>query len=317
MKELTALLALLLLLTSCGESYEAADNSGVISAGISAEESNEDGEISDEVTTITMETGSGMTSPTTQTTAVTQPTVSGTQETLIVNEKIEMAKEKEPVDPEKAAVQDAETVSPPTADNADKTEKPVQQMQDSVRQTEKTIQATECEPLQPAFTDETVRQTDKTVQTTETEPFQTTIPEKTVRETDSEMLETQSESDTEPKTEKFSVAPDGRSDYEKAEAVYEYMQQNGYGTCVNYACQTYEQCREIGLECYLVWKDAGMYGHVANIVNVDGVWYVLDTEGGFFLDYNYSFTEVVDTDGQHIADSGIISNYSYAELHCN
>ena len=317
MKELTALLALLLLLTSCGESYEAADNSGVISAGISAEESNEDGEISNEVTTITMETGSGMTSTTTQTTAVTQPTVSGTQETLIVNEKIEMAKEKEPVDPEKAAVQDAETVSPPTADNADKTEKPVQQMQDSVRQTEKTVQATECEPLQPSVTEETVRQTEKTVQTTECEPFRTTLPEKTVRETDSEVLETQSEADTEPKTEEFSVAPDGRSDYEKAEAVYEYMQQNGYGTCVNYACQTYEQCREIGLECYLVWTDAGMYGHVANIVNVDGVWYVLDTEGGFFLDYNYGFTEVVDTDGQHIADSGIISKYSYAELHYN
>ena len=286
-------------LTSCGESYENADDSGVISAGISAEESNEDGEISDEVTTTT-ETGSGMTSPTTQTASVTQPTVSGTQETLMVNEKIEMAKEKEPVDPEEAAVHDAETVSTPTADNADKTEV--------------TVQAAECEPFPPAVTEETVRPTEKTVQTTECEPFQTTIPEKTVRETDSEGPENQS---GEPKTETFSAAPDDRNDYEKAEAVYEYMRQNGYGTCVNYACQTYEKCREIGLECYLVWTDAGMYGHVANIVNVDGVWYVLDTEGGFFLDYNYGFTEVVDTDGQHIADSGIISKYSYAELHYN
>ena len=275
MKELTAMLALLLLLTSCGESYENAENSSVTITGISAEERNEDGEISDEVTTI-ISTGSGMTSPETQTAAVIQPTT-GTQETLMVNETIEMAKEKEPVDIEKAAVQ-----------------------------------AAECEPFPPAVTEETVRPTEKTVQTTECEPFQTTIPEKTVRETDSEGPENQS---GEPKTETFSAAPDDRNDYEKAEAVYEYMRQNGYGTCVNYACQTYEKCREIGLECYLVWTDAGMYGHVANIVNVDGVWYVLDTEGGFFLDYNYGFTEVVDTDGQHIAYSGIISNYSYAELH--
>ena len=272
MKELTAMLALLLLLTSCGESYENAENSSVTITGISAEERNEDGEISDEVTTI-ISTGSGMTSPETQTAAVIQPTTSGTQEPLMVNETTEMAKEKEPVDPEEAAVQDAETVSPPTADNAE-----------------------------------------ETAQTTECEQSRTTLTEETVRETDSKMTENQSE---EPKTEEFSVTPDNRSDYEKAEAVYEYMQQNGYGTCVNYACQTYEQCREIGLECYLVWTDAGMYGHVANIVNVDGVWYVLDTEGGFFLDYNYGFTEVVDTDGQHIADSGIISKYSYAELHYN
>jgi len=105
------------------------------------------------------------------------------------------------------------------------------------------------------------------------------------------------------------------SDHSKARAVYEYMQENGSGSCVNYACRTYELCCEKGLECLLVWTDSGIYGHVANIVKVDGIWYVLDTEGGYFLDYNYCFTEAVDIDGNHIADSSIISDKSYDELH--
>ena len=117
---------------------------------------------------------------------------------------------------------------------------------------------------------------------------------------------------TEPYTE---PETNSTSDYEKAEAVYGYMRQNGYGTCVNFACQTYEKCCENGLDCCMVWTDAGIYGHVANIVKVDGEWYVLDTEGGAFLDYNYGFTEVVDIDGNHIADGSIISDHSYAESH--
>ena len=84
---------------------------------------------------------------------------------------------------------------------------------------------------------------------------------------------------------------------------------------MNYACLTYELCEDNGLDCCIVWTQAGLYGHVANIVRVDGVWYVLDTEGGYFLDYNYCFTEVVDIDGNHIADSSIISGKSYDELH--
>ena len=111
------------------------------------------------------------------------------------------------------------------------------------------------------------------------------------------------------------VTETSETDYEKAKAVYEYMQANGSGTCVNYACQTYEKCSEAGLDCAIVWTDAGIFGHIANIVSVDGVWYVLDTQGGCFLDYNYCFTEVVDIDGNHIADSSIISEKSYDELH--
>ena len=45
------------------------------------------------------------------------------------------------------------------------------------------------------------------------------------------------------------------------------------------------------------------------------IWYVLDTQAGGFLDYNYGFTEVIDKNENHVADGNIISNYSYEELH--
>ena len=111
-----------------------------------------------------------------------------------------------------------------------------------------------------------------------------------------------------------SLSHDG-IDYGKAKAVYDWMIVNGHGTCVNYSYQTYLVCEGIGLECYGCWTDAGIYGHTANIVKVEGIWYVLDTQAGGFLDYNYGFTEVIDKNENHVADGNIISNYSYEELH--
>ena len=105
-----------------------------------------------------------------------------------------------------------------------------------------------------------------------------------------------------------------KTDYEKAWEIYSFIRENGSGTCVNYACQTYEMCQNVGLPCYIVWTNAGMYGHVANTVEIGGIWYILDAQGGYFLDYNYGFTEVVDIDGNHVADGDILSNYSYDEL---
>lgn len=105
-----------------------------------------------------------------------------------------------------------------------------------------------------------------------------------------------------------------KTDYEKVIEVYNFMRENGSGTCVNYACQTYEMCREVGLPCYIVCTNAGMYGHVANTVKIGEIWYILDVQGGYFLDYNYGFTEVVDIYGNHIAKGDILSDYSYDEL---
>lgn len=102
------------------------------------------------------------------------------------------------------------------------------------------------------------------------------------------------------------------SDYEKAAEIYEYMTVNGSGTCVQYAYQTYEMCREYGLECYFAWTENKLYGHVANVVRIDGVWYVLDTQAGCFLTENMcEFTEIVDANESYIASADIISSVRY------
>ena len=102
------------------------------------------------------------------------------------------------------------------------------------------------------------------------------------------------------------------SDYEKALEVYNFMTANGGGTCVQYSYQTYEMCQEYGLECYFTWTENGLYGHVANVVRIDGIWYVLDTQAGCFLTENMcEFTEIVDANESYIASADIISSVRY------
>jgi len=102
------------------------------------------------------------------------------------------------------------------------------------------------------------------------------------------------------------------TDYEKALEVYNFMTANGSGTCVQYSYQTYQMCREYGLECYFTWTENKLYGHVANVVKVDGTWYVLDTQGGCFLRENMcGFTEIVDEYENYVADADIISGVRY------
>ena len=244
MKEITAILALLMLLTGCGQNTVMSE---------SPPTKNETSTASAKEKMISSAAITAITATT------VQPTTAATHETTIQTT--------EPVSTAEAAVSGAETTS-----------------------TDNTTKATE--PPQTATSAATV-----------------TIPVTTVQQTAPPIAV------TEPITEPKLLLPNDGTDYGKAKAVYEYMRQNGSGTCVNYACMTYKLCCDNGLQCCLAWTDAGMYGHVANIVNVDGIWYVLDTEGGYFLDYNYCFTEVVDIDGNHIADSSIISDMSYDELH--
>ena len=90
------------------------------------------------------------------------------------------------------------------------------------------------------------------------------------------------------------------------------MTANGGGTCVQYAYQTYEMCCQYGLECYFAWTENQLYGHVANVVRIDGVWYVLDTQAGCFLTENMcGFTEIVDANESYIASADIISETRY------
>ena len=254
MKEITAILALLMLLTGCGQNTDIRE-SPPTKAETSTASAEEKTTSSTSVATITA------TVTVTTTTATVQPTTAATQETTI--------QATEPVRTAEAAVSGAEVTS---KDN--------------------TTQATE--PPQTTTSAATAAET---------------MPVTTVQQTAPPIAV------TEPTTEQKLLLPNDETDYGKAKAVYEYMRQNGSGTCVNHACMAYKLCCDNGLQCCLVWTDAGMYGHVANIVNVDGIWYVLDTDGGYFLDYNYCFTEVGDIDGNHIADSSIISDMSYDELH--
>lgn len=106
------------------------------------------------------------------------------------------------------------------------------------------------------------------------------------------------------------------SDYGKAEAVYNWMTENGSGTCVNFSWQTYYLCKGIGIECYLAWTPSKLYGHVANVVKVNGTWFVLDTQGqGFLLNNDCGFSEIIDIDESYVSVADLISNQRYDEIY--
>lgn len=74
------------------------------------------------------------------------------------------------------------------------------------------------------------------------------------------------------------------SDYGKAEAVYNWIRDNVSGNCQVFSVATIYACKGIGLECrYAFFSSDDWYGHMANLVNVSGAWYVFDTQGGRFL----------------------------------
>lgn len=256
MKEITAIMILLTLLTSCGEQRKKAENAVVGKTEIIAE--NSIGEISCEITT----TCSDMISPIITTAEITEisPKTTESQTTVTVSEN---AEEKRFDDSEETAEPAQTTAEIP--ETQPKTESQATVMVSEI--------AEEKEPV------------DSVTTAVQTETEVTEIPD----------------------------IPQ-KIDYEKAWEIYSYMRENGSGTCVNYACQTYEMCQDAGLPCYIVWTNAGMYGHVANTVEIGDIWYILDVQGGYFLDYNYGFTEVVDIDGNHIADGDMLSHYSYDEL---
>lgn len=273
MKEITVILILIMLLTSCGEQRKTAENTISETSGITTE-TNTIGEISYEVTTTRLD----MTSPTSQPAEIAagsadEPIAAEIQETEAVSDNTK--EEKEPVFSEESA-ESRVTAQHTTTEKAVTT-------------------ATSAAPEKP-------------------KSVQTTAPPVTTVIVTTPVTEPITEPPAQPETKPEIVLENDGTDYGKAKAVYEYMRENGSGTCVNYACQTYEMCQEVGLPCYIVWTNAGMYGHTANTVCVDGVWYVLDTQGGYFLDYNYGFTEVVDIDGNHVADGDMLSHYSYDEL---
>lgn len=288
MKEITVILILLTLLTSCGEQRKTAENTALVKPEIAAE-SNSIGEISCEVTTPC----SDMISPIITTVGVGEisPKTTESQTTVMVSEN---AKEKRS--------DDSMTI-------AEIPEIPQKTME---LQTTATVNEN-TEEKEFADSKEMAKTTAEILETQLKTELQTIVMvSENAEEKESVNSETTAVQTEEPFMENFDVPQ--KTDYEKALEIYNFMRANGSGTCVEYACQTYEMCMESDLDCYLVWTDSGIYGHVANTVKIDDIWYILDAQGGYFLEYNYGFAEVVDIDGSHIADGNILSNYSYYEL---
>ena len=144
--------------------------------------------------------------------------------------------------------------------------------------------------------------------TEETEPTEEIIEWEEVTE---QSAEEETEQPAEESTEEVSESTE-LSDYQKALEIFEYMTANGTGTCVQHSYQTYQMCLEYGLPCYFIWTENKLYGHVANAVCVEGVWYVLDTQAGCFLTENMcGFTEIVDENENYIMSADNISQTRY------
>lgn len=161
---------------------------------------------------------------------------------------------------------------------------------------------------------------DPTPPTTTAKPAVTNPPVTTTKPQTTTVLQTQPPLPVPTEEERYmdigrSLSHNG-SDYSKAEAVYNWMTENGSGTCVNYSWQTYYLCKGTGLECYLAWTPSKLYGHVANVVKVNGTWFVLDTQGqGFLLNNDCGFSEIIDIDESYVSGADLISNQRYDEIY--
>lgn len=161
---------------------------------------------------------------------------------------------------------------------------------------------------------------DPTPPTTTAKPAVTNPPDTTTKPQTTTVPQTQPPLPVPTEEERYmdigrSLSHNG-SDYSKAEAVYNWMTENGSGTCVNYSWQTYYLCKGTGLECYLAWTPSKLYGHVANVVKVNGTWFVLDTQGqGFLLNNDCGFSEIIDIDESYVSVADLISSQRYDEIY--
>ena len=161
---------------------------------------------------------------------------------------------------------------------------------------------------------------DPTPPTTTAKPAVTNPPDTTTKPQTTKVPQTQPPLPVPTEEERYmdigrNLSHNG-SDYSKAEAVYNWMTENGSGTCVNYSWQTYYLCKGTGLECYLAWTPSKLYGHVANVVKVNGTWFVLDTQGqGFLLNNDCGFSEIIDIDESYVSGADLISSQRYDEIY--
>lgn len=161
---------------------------------------------------------------------------------------------------------------------------------------------------------------DPTPPTTTAKPAITNSPPTTTTKPQTTVPQTQPPAPEPTEEERYmdigrNLSHDG-SDYGKAEAVYNWMTENGSGTCVNFSWQTYYLCKGIGIECYLAWTPSKLHGHVANVVKANGTWFVLDTQGqGFLLNNDCGFSEIINIDESYILSADMISSRRYDEIY--
>ena len=161
---------------------------------------------------------------------------------------------------------------------------------------------------------------DPTPPTTTAKPAVTNPPDTTTKPQTTTVPQTQPPLPVPTEEERYmdigrSLSHNG-SDYSKAETVYNWMTENGSGTCVNFSWQTYYLCKGIGIDCYLAWTPSKLYGHVANVVKVNGTWFVFDTQGqGFLLNNDCGFSEIIDIDESYVSGADLISSQRYDEIY--
>lgn len=72
----------------------------------------------------------------------------------------------------------------------------------------------------------------------------------------------------------------GGTDYEKAVTVCQYAYDLGGHSCIEYALNAYFLAKGAGLECYIARSTKyDWYGHVANIIRLDGKYYYMEPQG--------------------------------------
>ena len=93
------------------------------------------------------------------------------------------------------------------------------------------------------------------------------------------------------------------TDYGKAVAVCNEAESLGGVNCINYAINAYFMAQGAGLECYIARSSKfDWYGHVANIIKLDGKWYYMEPMGDIVGSPN-TFAE------GGIADDGSVITY--------
>lgn len=69
------------------------------------------------------------------------------------------------------------------------------------------------------------------------------------------------------------------SDISRAKAISNYAYNQGGRNCIEYALNAYFLAKGAGIECYIARSSKyDWYGHVANVVNLDGQWYYMEPQ---------------------------------------